>query len=100
MKLGILLLYLAFAGPHFEVASVKLAPSPAEWRAQGQTPPRPINDAAHYQTYGTLLLLIRSAYRLERYQTLTGPDWMSTTWVQIAAQMPEGATKEQIPEML
>jgi uncharacterized protein (TIGR03435 family) len=100
MKSGFLLLYLAFAGPHFEVASVKLAPTPAELFRQGQTPPRPVNDAAHYQTYTSLLLLVRSAYRLERYQTLTGPDWMSSTWLQIAAQMPEGAKKEQIPEML
>ena len=43
--------------------------------------------------------LILTAYRLEDYQ-LTGPDWMIMDTFDILANMPESATKEQLPEFL
>jgi uncharacterized protein (TIGR03435 family) len=43
--------------------------------------------------------LIQTAYKVKRYQ-VSGPDWMSQQRFDILAKMPEGATKEQVPEML
>jgi uncharacterized protein (TIGR03435 family) len=49
----------------------------------------------------TLALLIRTAYRLEPYQNVTGPDsLMRRTYYDVVATMPAGATRSQIPEML
>jgi uncharacterized protein (TIGR03435 family) len=42
---------------------------------------------------------IRTAYRLKDFQ-ISGPDWMASTRFDIVAKLPEGATKEQVPEML
>jgi len=43
--------------------------------------------------------LIERAYRLEAYQ-ISGPDWMKTVRFDIAAKIPDGASVEQVPEML
>ena len=43
--------------------------------------------------------LIRTAYRVKAYQ-VSGPDWISAQRFDILAKMPEGATREQVPEML
>jgi uncharacterized protein (TIGR03435 family) len=42
---------------------------------------------------------IRMAYRVSDYQVL-GPDWLATENFDIAAKLPEGATRAQIPEMI
>jgi uncharacterized protein (TIGR03435 family) len=84
----------------FEVASVKPALSPVELMARGQRPPKEVSDRAQFQTYNTLSGLIRKAYRLETDQKLVGPDWMDTTHFEVTAKLPEGTSKEQIPEML
>jgi uncharacterized protein (TIGR03435 family) len=47
----------------------------------------------------SLTSLILMAYKVEPFQ-LTGPDWMATTRFDILAKLPEGATKDQVPEML
>src|SRR5579871_3533691 len=47
----------------------------------------------------TLRDCIRTAYRLKDYQIST-PDWMASTRFDIIAKLPEGATKDQVPEML
>jgi uncharacterized protein (TIGR03435 family) len=47
----------------------------------------------------SLTTLIVTAYKVEADQ-ITGPGWMATTRFDILARMPEGATKEQVPEML
>jgi uncharacterized protein (TIGR03435 family) len=39
------------------------------------------------------------AYRVNAFQ-ISGPDWMGRESFDIAAKLPEGSTKEQIPEML
>ena len=36
---------------------------------------------------------------MEAFQ-LSGPDWMSTAFFDIAAKLPDGATRSQVPEML
>src|SRR5438105_3703567 len=43
--------------------------------------------------------LIRTAYKVKQFQ-LSGPDWMSTERWEIQAKMPEGATKDDVPQML
>jgi len=48
----------------------------------------------------TLPQLITRAYRLEPYQSVTGPDWMKRAYFDVFAKLPEGAKKDQIPEML
>jgi uncharacterized protein (TIGR03435 family) len=39
------------------------------------------------------------AYRVNDYQVL-GPDWLATENFDIAAKLPEGATRAQLPEMI
>jgi uncharacterized protein (TIGR03435 family) len=84
----------------FEVASIRPSLSPVELRARGQRLPKEVSDRAQFQTYSMLSGLIRRAYRLETDQKLVGPDWMDTTHFEVTAKLPEGASKEQIPEML
>jgi uncharacterized protein (TIGR03435 family) len=43
--------------------------------------------------------LIRTAWKLKSFQ-VTGPDWLSGQRFDILAKMPDGATEEQVPEML
>jgi uncharacterized protein (TIGR03435 family) len=47
----------------------------------------------------SLFKLILTAYRLKPYQ-LSGPEWMRAQRFDIAAKIPDGASREQIPEML
>ncbi len=47
----------------------------------------------------TLEQLIARAYRIRSYQ-LAGPDWMRAVRFDIEAKIPDGASKEQAPEML
>ena len=49
--------------------------------------------------YLSLADLIMTAYKVKAHQVV-GPDWMRTDRFDILAKMPEGATKEQVPEML
>jgi len=43
--------------------------------------------------------LIRTAYKVKQFQ-LSGPDWMSAERWDVQAKMPEGATKDDVPQML
>jgi len=47
----------------------------------------------------TLSGMLASAYRLKPYQ-IVGPDWLGSQLYEIHATIPEGASKEQLPEML
>jgi uncharacterized protein (TIGR03435 family) len=47
----------------------------------------------------SLFRLICTAYRLRPYQ-VTGPDWLKTTMYDIQARIPNGATTDDVPEML
>ncbi len=49
--------------------------------------------------YMSLHQLIATAYRIKPYQ-LSGPDWLRSQRFDIAAKMPERASKAQAPEML
>jgi uncharacterized protein (TIGR03435 family) len=86
----------ASARPEFEVASVKKS-APAT--------PGQVNIGVHIDgamvRYSTLPMrsYIRMAYRVNDYQVL-GPDWLATENFDIAAKLPEGATRAQLPEMI
>lgn len=86
------------AVPRFEVASIKLMPSPHE-RAYAR-PVGQARNAARFQTYSNLRGLIGQAYRLEAYQNLVGPDWMEDEWFEVNAKLPESSNPDQIPVML
>jgi uncharacterized protein (TIGR03435 family) len=49
--------------------------------------------------YMTLQDLIASAYKVKGYQ-VTGPSWLKDQHFDIAAKMPEGASKDDAPKML
>ncbi len=87
--------------PTFEVASIKPAPpmDPAKMLA-GKLHIGMSIDAARVDI-GNLSLadLIRIAYKVKPYQ-VQGPDWMSSERFDVMAKMPEGASKDQVPEML
>jgi uncharacterized protein (TIGR03435 family) len=97
MKLWSLLLFCcAASGQQFEVASVKpAAPMPLGQMRIGMQ----ADGAMLRYTNVSLKDCIRNAYRLKDFQ-IQGPDWLSDARFDITAKLPEGATQEQIPEML
>ena len=87
--------------PAFEVASVKpAAPLDRSQMLSGQMHVGMKVDAARVDI-GSMSVaeLIRIAYRVKAYQ-VSGPDWMASERFDVLAKMPEGATSEQVPEML
>jgi uncharacterized protein (TIGR03435 family) len=99
---------MAFAQtkPTFEVASIKpSAPldmaKVAAGIQSGQMPrvgPRVDGARAEY-IYMALKELIVLAYKVKPYQ-ITGPDWMASQRFDIEAKLPEGASKDDAPQML
>ncbi|HWD00163.1 MAG TPA: TIGR03435 family protein [Candidatus Sulfopaludibacter sp.] len=85
----------------FEVASVKIAeiPTPAMVQSGKLHAGMKIDNARVDIGLMSMIQLITKAYDVKQYQ-VTGPDWMLLTPYDIVAKMPEGATKEQVPEML
>ena len=92
---------LALGQPAFEVASIKPAPplNPGLIKS-GQMHIGMKVDKARVDI-GNLSLedLIRTAYNLKRYQ-VSGPDWMGAQRFDVLATLPEGASPEQVPQML
>lgn len=84
------------ARPEFEVASVKKS---------APTMPERFNIGVHIDgamvrcSYLPVKSYIRMAYRVKDYQVL-GPDWLATENFDIAAKLPDGATRSQLPEMI
>jgi uncharacterized protein (TIGR03435 family) len=82
-------------GPRFEAASIK--PSTVEVVRPGSARV----DSSRVELLGqSLAQLIRTAYRLETYQSVTLPDGMRRASFDVVATLPAGASKAQIPEML
>jgi uncharacterized protein (TIGR03435 family) len=50
-------------------------------------------------TYTSLKELISYAYKVRVYQ-VSGPDWLATDRFDVAARLPEGATRDDVPAML
>jgi len=83
--------------PEFEVASIKPAEQPG---ASMQVKVGLHVDGAQVRfTYSSLKDLLTMAYKVRFYQ-VEGPDWISSTRFDIAAKLPDGAKREQVPEML
>jgi len=84
------------ARPEFEVASIKPSPPPTS----GQ-----INAGVHIDgarvscSQLSLNDYIGIAHKVKRHQ-IVGPDWLASDRYDIAATLPEGAKREQVPEML
>src|SRR5665213_2344722 len=82
--------------PQFEVASVK--PSP-------QGAPEQMSIGVHVDgarvscSYLSLRDYIRMAYRVKDYQ-IVAPEWVGTERYEIAATLPPGGTREQVPDMI
>lgn len=86
------------SGPKFEVASVKAAPDLQTAMRAGHVGIK--IDAARVDIgYWSIKQLILRAYGLSPYQ-VSGPGWMDSLRFDILAKLPEGATRDQLPEML
>ena len=92
--------------PSFEVASIKEAPPLQTLVMEIQSGKRGIdslkatvNDARVDIGYIPLNNLIMMAFKMKEYQ-IVGPDWMPTQAFTIRATIPEGGSKEQVPEMM
>jgi len=86
----------------FDVASVKLAtPDPAKVRAGQQHIGLKVEGNRVEIGISALSELIGMAYKVKYYQ-IQGPDWLGPVGQRfdIEAKMPEGANKDQVPEML
>jgi uncharacterized protein (TIGR03435 family) len=95
-------LYGQAAAPlSFEVASIKpAAPISPAMITSGKLHVGMSIDAARVDIgFLSLAELIPIAFAVKPYQ-VSGPDWMKTQRFDILAKIPEGATKEQVPEML
>lgn len=87
------------ADPKFEVASVRMATTLDQANA-GKSPATVTFSGARVVIGNfDLKALVARAYRTEIYLT-SGPEWTAQARVIIQALMPEGATKDQLPEML
>ena len=68
--------------------------------APGRGADIPVNDDARYEVKNLpLAILIERAYGVEAFQ-FSGPDWMMAARYDIAAKLPEGATRAQVPAMV
>jgi uncharacterized protein (TIGR03435 family) len=92
--------------PEFEVASIKPAPPLQEIVRDLQSGKRGIGSLQASITEGRVdfnYLPLRSmlmyAYTMKQHQ-INGPDWMATQAFEIHAKIPDGASKEQVPEMM
>ena len=87
--------------PAFEVVSIKPAPplNPADVAAGKLHVGMNIDGARVDIGFLSLADLIPIAYRVKRYQ-VSGPDWMSAQRFDVLGKIPEGVSKDQVPEML
>ena len=85
----------------FEVASIRPAEpiNPAKFAAGKLHVGLTVDGAVADIGFLSLAELIPMAYRVKSYQ-VSGPGWMPQQRFDIKAKMPEGATREQVPEML
>jgi len=89
----------------FDVASVRPAPVPDQATMlagliAGRKPNWVRVDGTRATfNYESLNDLIAYAYKLKAYE-ISGPEWLVTDRFDIAARLPDGATKDDVPEML
>jgi uncharacterized protein (TIGR03435 family) len=89
----------------FDVASVRPSPAPDQAAMltglmAGKQPNWVRVDGSRATfNYESLKDLIMYAYKMPRYE-ISGPEWLVTDRFDIAARLPDGATKDDVPEML
>jgi uncharacterized protein (TIGR03435 family) len=83
----------------FDVASIKSSAGPAALIAAVQAPRWTIIASGIELQAASMDALIRIAFKLQPYQ-LCGRDWMAGTRFDISAKLPDGAAKDEIPEMM
>ncbi len=89
------------AAPAFEVASIRAAgpPTPDKMRSgQFRTGTTIIGSRVDFE-FVSLADLLPYIYRVKSLQ-INGPAWLRESRWNIQAKLPEGATKDQVPEML
>ncbi len=79
----------------FEVASVKPSAEILDSAKIGMH----VDGAQVSFTSYSLRDYVRIAYRMKDYQVV-GPDWISNERFDIVAKLPQGATREQVPDMV
>lgn len=87
--------------PQFEVATIKPAADLAAQFASGKGLHVGMKVDGARVDIGAMSLadLIRIAYKVKQFQ-VSGPDWMTTQRWDVLARIPEGVSKDQVPEML
>src|SRR5947208_733405 len=96
LKFVLLVFVRLAAAQTFEVASIRPAAPLTDARiAQSLR-----NDPAQVSyVYASLRSLIARAYKIKEYQVV-GPDWLQTQRFDVLAKLPQGAAKDQVPQML
>ena len=79
----------------FEVASVKAVEATADPRVRVGVQ---IDGSQVHLNSASLKDAVRYAYQVKFYQ-VTGPGWLAGERFDISAKLPDGATREQVPEM-
>jgi uncharacterized protein (TIGR03435 family) len=89
------------AKPQFEVATIKPAAplNPAAIQAGKLRVGLQIDKARVDIGFLSLADMIQAAFKLKQHQVVA-PDWAKNERFDILAKIPEGGTKEQVPEML
>jgi uncharacterized protein (TIGR03435 family) len=98
---GMLLGQAWAAGPEFEVATIKAAaqPTPELFRT-GKIHLGMTVDGGRVDIGGLpLIALLQQAFRVKMFQ-VAAPDWARESRWDILAKLPDGASQDQIPEML
>ena len=89
----------------FDVASVRQSPAPDMQKMMADLQMGKKPESVHIEgsratfTYESLKQLIAYAYQVKPYE-INGPDWLITDRFDIAARLPDGASKDDIPAML
>jgi len=86
----------AAAPLEFEVSSIKPSSPPPVGQVNVGVH---IDGAQVHYSYFSLKDYIRSAYQVKDFQ-VSGPAWLASERFEIAAKLPEGAAREQVPAML
>jgi uncharacterized protein (TIGR03435 family) len=81
--------------PQFEVASIR----PSAEQLQTATVNIRISGSQVRIVNGSLKDYVARAYRVRPYQ-VEGPDWITQERFDISAKLPDGATADQVPDML
>ncbi|MCU1238351.1 MAG: hypothetical protein JWP63_6318 [Candidatus Solibacter sp.] len=80
----------------FEVVSIKPSPPPVAGQVNAGVK---VDGAQVHARFLALADYIQSAYKVKNYQVV-GPSWLGAERFEIDAKLPEGAKREQVPEML